>query len=517
VANPLEELVLVGATAPYLPTSFLGRQGPSPLASLRGTKPARFAHLIPLGLRPVPPQGGHILSGYGVRGTWWDDWPDTRFYSYPPSLMTFAHAIGGRSDLPVPIEYVVVGGGVVLLVSFLALAVLWKEPRFQTGPAYDGPGFSAPPNWILGLIGVTALFLVIGQLVVPVFGLETIRTRPTIAPVMVWVVFWLVVPFLSAVIGNWYADLNPWRSIARFYRMGNIERIYLVDTLGLWPSTVLFTAFIWLELIHPGSGVPVTLGRIALIYTVLLLVGVVLVGRETGLLLFDPFTTYNRLISAISPFGRSREGRLVWRGWLRSLAVVPEWKGLWVFVVAMIGTVTYDGASGTDWMDAISGSLVNTRWGQTLLLVLTIVAIGLAYLAASWVSTRVGRSGLSAFKVAQRFAHTLVPIALAYAFAHYFTLIIFEGQQLIAAISDPFALGWDLFGTADRRINFFVTTTAPIWYIQVASIVGGHILGVVLAHDRALADFGKDALRSQYAMLVLMIALTSLGLLVQTG
>jgi len=38
MANPLDKLVLVSAIAPYLPTSFLGRQGPSPLASLRGTK-----------------------------------------------------------------------------------------------------------------------------------------------------------------------------------------------------------------------------------------------------------------------------------------------------------------------------------------------------------------------------------------------------------------------------------------------------------------------------------------------
>jgi len=43
MANPLDKLVLVRTIAPYLPTSFLGRQGPSPLASLRGTKPVRFA------------------------------------------------------------------------------------------------------------------------------------------------------------------------------------------------------------------------------------------------------------------------------------------------------------------------------------------------------------------------------------------------------------------------------------------------------------------------------------------
>ena len=55
MANSLEELVLFGAIAPYLPASFVGRQEPSPLASLRGTKQSRGGiqglHSKLLGLR----------------------------------------------------------------------------------------------------------------------------------------------------------------------------------------------------------------------------------------------------------------------------------------------------------------------------------------------------------------------------------------------------------------------------------------------------------------------------------
>jgi hypothetical protein len=41
---------------------------------------------------------------------------------------------------------------------------------------------------------------------------------------------------------------------------------------------------------------------------------------------------------------------------------------------------------------------------------------------------------------------------------------------------------------------------------------------VVLAHHRALADFrGTGAVRSQYAMLVLMVLLTGLGLFILAG
>lgn len=99
------------------------------------------------------------------------------------------------------------------------------------------------------------------------------------------------------------------------------------------------------------------------------------------------------------------------------------------------------------------------------------------------------------------------------AFAHYFTLILVEGQLLLSTISDPFRVGWDLFGTADRLIDYTLISPVGIWWTQVVVIVAGHVAGVVLAHDRALADFSPVAsLRSQFAMLGLMVLLTGLGL-----
>jgi hypothetical protein len=39
-----------------------------------------------------------------------------------------AHGLGGIRDLPVPGWLFLVGGATVLVVSFLALGVLWTEP-----------------------------------------------------------------------------------------------------------------------------------------------------------------------------------------------------------------------------------------------------------------------------------------------------------------------------------------------------------------------------------------------------
>lgn len=431
--------------------------------------------------------------------------------------MILAHGIGGRSDLPLPVSAVIVGAATVLVITFVALGVLWPRARLQDGPHYEGRGVRIPVRGALSGIGVAALALVVGQLAPPLLGLERVVTRPTIAPVTVWVGLWLVVPFAGVLIGNWYADLNPWRTMARGLGIGNQERIGLPHILGLWPASAVFMVFAWLELISPRSGDPTTLGFAALAYTIFLAVAMAWAGRETGLALFDIFTPYNRLLSAISPLGRNRRGEVVWRGWLRALAAIPEWPGLWLFAVVMIATVSYDGASETEWFRAITGGIGDTTAGRTFLLLVSVGVIGLAYYVACALAARTSGGGWQPLEVAQRFAHTLVPIGLAYAMSHYFTLVLFEGQQVVAALSDPLGLGWDLFGTAGYRVNFFITTSTPVWLLQVAFIVGGHLAGVVLAHDRSLQDFDEEAGRSQYAMLALMIALTSLALLILSG
>lgn len=431
--------------------------------------------------------------------------------------MIVAHGIGGRSDLPIPLPVLVTGAGAVLLITFLALGFLWTRPRLQDGPRYEGPGLRVPLGGLLASLGLIGLLGVVGQVVPPLLGVERLSTRPTAGPVLVWVVLWLVIPFASAVVGNWYADLNPWRALAKLFGIGNQERIGLLYTLGLWPAAVIFIGFAWFELVSPRPGDPTTLGLAALGYTLFIFVAMAATGRETGLALFDFLTPYNRLISAISPFGRNRQGVVVWRGWLRSLAVVPEWPGLWLFAVVMIATVSYDGAAGTTWFRTITGNLGDTTIGRTFLLLATVNVVAFAYYSACAIASSSSGGTWTSPRVAQRFAHTLVPIGLAYAVSHYFTLILFEGQQLISVASDPFALGWDLFGTADYRVRFFIRTSTPVWLSQVAFIVGGHLAGVVLAHDRALQDFGEDAGRSQYAMLMLMIAFTSLALLILSG
>lgn len=425
-----------------------------------------------------------------------------------------AHGIGGRLDLPVPLTFFAAGAAAVLIITFLALATLWPNPRLQDGPRSIAPGRIVGLG-ALNIVGVVGLLVVIIAGVGPLArGGDELGAR-NVGPILFWIYFWLVVPFLGAFLGDLYTGINPWRTLSRWLGIGDVERSGL--KLGLWPTAVLLLAVAWFELVYPDSGDPAAIAIAAVLFTALLLTMIGRYGRETALTSFDPFNSYNRLVSAISPFGRDSDGRLVRRGWLRALIVLPEWPGLAAFAIVLIGTVSFDGLGATAWWEAAMGNFGASILGRTLLLVAMCLVVGGTYYLACALAVRLGGGNRTAAQVGARFAHTLIPIAFAYAFAHYFTLIIFEGQSIISAASDPFGLGWDLFGTRAYKVDFFLGAL-PIWYIQVGAIVLGHVAGVILAHDRALVDFkGAGAVRSQYAMLLLMVLLTTLGLFILAG
>jgi hypothetical protein len=117
-------------------------------------------------------------------------------------------------------------------------------------------------------------------------------------------------------------------------------------------------------------------------------------------------------------------------------------------------------------------------------------------------------------ELARHFVHTLVPIALAYVVAHYFSLLAYQGQATAYLVSDPLGDGANLFGTGTATIDYSVISATGVWYVQVAALVAGHVAGLVLAHDRALGLYAslRTATRSQYWMLIVMVALTSFGL-----
>jgi hypothetical protein len=138
-------------------------------------------------------------------------------------------------------------------------------------------------------------------------------------------------------------------------------------------------------------------------------------------------------------------------------------------------------------------------------------AVVLAYLAAVTIARRLVKTPRN---LIPEFVLSLVPIAFAYTLAHYFSLFLIQGQFAIPLASDPLGRGWDLFGTADFEPNLSIVSPETVWYVQVVGLVVGHVAGLAVAHDRAVALFDRreDALRSQYPMLALMVLFTVGGL-----
>ncbi len=445
-----------------------------------------------------------LVGVAAVAGLWWVATP------------VLAHGLGGRQDLAVPLKLFIVGASVVLVVSFVALAVLWPTPRFadDTAPRELPGRWQTPVGVLLSYLGLLAMVLVV---VAGIIGADNSSTNP--GPVLVFVYFWLIVPFVSALVVDHYAVINPWKLPLKWFGVEDRP-----NHRGYEAAASGFIAFTWLELVSPWQG-PRALAVAAVAYTAYLVVVGMTFGRSAVTESFDGFSVYTHMLGSMSPLAITEEGRWVRRRWLRGLVDFPERRGIDLMAVAMIGTVTYDGARmGDFWSGRVLEPMLSvfSSWpvtAQTLVsgtvgLLGTIGLVMMLYRLACAGAASLGGGARTSHEVATRFAHTLIPIAFAYALAHYFTLVLFEGQLLLSTISDPFAYGWNLFGTADRPINYGLLLNGAtwVWYVQVAIIVLGHVGGIVLAHDRALVDFGERAIRSQYPMLALMVVFTGIGL-----
>jgi hypothetical protein len=203
----------------------------------------------------------------------------------------------------------------------------------------------------------------------------------------------------------------------------------------------------------------------------------------------------------------------VLRNPLHGMETVPGRPGLVGVVVVLVGTTAFDGLSRTSWWLAnVPAGPVNATLG----LACAILLIGLVFLLGTWSLTTADTPAGEMAPQPAAFAHTLVPIAAGYAIAHYFSLLVFDGQQTLILASDPFANGADLLGTAARSIDYTVLSTSTIGAVQVMAIVLGHLVAAVGAHDRAVRLLpAGSAVRTQYPLLAAMVALTmgAVGLL----
>ncbi len=454
-------------------------------------------------------------------------------------FLPLAHALVARKDLPIPAWLFAWGASIVLIISFFALSAAWRKPRFEDErwrPLNEGFSkalLSVPVQVLCGAIGV---FFLGFSIYAGLHGTEA--PDRNFALTFLYVTAWLGFPLFSVVFGDVFRPFSPWRAIARpiggvFTLIAGQRPAHLryPERLGRWPAAITLLAVVWLEVVYGASGgvavglSPHSAGIAALIYTLYTLVMMTLFGVEKWCETGEVFSVYFGMFSQLGSFG-VRDGRL---GRRLPLSASTHWAtvpGSAAVVIASISSTSFDGAqegafksaiiNTFEWLAETGLSLTTSlRLADTIFMLLTFAGVGLVYLIGVRGMSTV-RGAPSPAKLRTGFAHTLIPIAFAYLVAHYFSLFVFQEQaQFTYLLSDPLGTATtNLFGTASGGINFKILSANAIWYVQVGALVIGHVAGLTLAHDRATAYWGdyRQAARSQYWMLAVMVAFTCFGL-----
>ena len=427
-----------------------------------------------------------------------------------------AHAVVTPSDPPMPSWMFVLGAGLAILVTFLAVSRWWTTPRFgsagleRVDPA--GPWADRIAR-AFGAVGAVVAFVAwILTIVAGWFGED--HATVNIAPLLFMVIMWVGVPMVSLFFGDVWGVWNPIsRVLAGLDRLGvrpdpkrsvSMAAANMVAAAGIG-------AYLWMELVAPAGGSPRSVAAFVSIHAVVLLGGAFVFGKEWATAA-DPFSRWFHLAGTCAPW--RLDGKTVQRvPWLSRLAATSFNLGLLVLVLVHLGGTTFDGLTRSTWWQDQTYALYG--WDlvpkATLTMVACICLMAVVYLLAAGSSAQ--DAGLSRFDAALRWGNSLVPIALGYAVAHYFAYFFVAGSGVVSLVSDPLGRGWDIFGTADWTVGTSWLTPGIVAWSQLIGIVGGHIGGVIVAHDRALELVDRDSVvRQQVPLLIAMVIFTVVGL-----
>ena len=426
-----------------------------------------------------------------------------------------------------PTGLYILGGALAVALSFAVIALVPSRAflalvRFRR---LIGALGSRPPLWpsALGL-------LLLGALVYAGFaGTRDPLENPL--PTFVWSLWWVGFTCVVALLGDLWTVVSPWRAL---YRLATVlpglgawrERPPLAypARFGSWPAVIAYFAFAWLELIYPAPFDPAILAGVCAGYALATLAGMLVFGGETWLANAEAFSVFFRVVGWLSPFavepGAGLSVGIPCRG---LIAAGTLGAGTPAFVLLALASVSFDGLALTFWWLDLIGENPLEYPGRTSLVGINTLGLAGTWLTLAAVYATAVRTGGAIAGGARpqafgRYVVAIVPIAFAYHFAHYLPFFLVDAQHALRALSDPYALGWNLLGLRDWHVtaSFLARhdTVHAIWNLQVAAIVLGHAAAVCVAHAIALREHAQPraALASQVPMTVLMVGYTVFGL-----
>jgi hypothetical protein len=271
-----------------------------------------------------------------------------------------AHGFGARYDLPIPLSLYLAGAGFTVAMSFAMLAAFARSApgsgdywRFNLARTAAGRLLVAP-GFLLACRAV-AVVAYLGVIASGIFGVQS--PLKNIAPIMVWAIWWVGMAYISALLGNLWALINPLDTLfawaEAFYTRLLPGRTLAIglrypDSLGAWPAVALFVGFVWMELVWEHSDSPAYLVAAMIGYSSLTWFGMLLFGRATWLCRGEVFALVFGLLARFAPVevrtssagGREINLRPYGVGLLsREPVPVP----IIVLVLAMLAAVCFDG------------------------------------------------------------------------------------------------------------------------------------------------------------------------------
>lgn len=441
--------------------------------------------------------------------------------------MIVAHGLGGSTDLPIPATFVLIGGAWALTVSFVVLIFAWRRPRLDRERCW-----TSLPTSITRMADATSTRVVVRSLgsafavYVTVSALVGPSGLSNPVPGVVYVYLWVGVPVLSGVLGPLWRLISPLRGLyllvcSMFRRTPATGLMRYPDRLGSWPAVGGLFAFVWLELASSDPGSLSAIGSWFLAYAVMVFGGAIVFG-EKWFANADPFEKFSETISAMAVLARRKSDRsLVLRNPLDGLPSLPVAPGTVAVIAVLLGSTAFDSAAHIpgwlDWVDAHSSSATDATWWRTAGLSSLIVLVGLVF----WVASR-ATGGMTRARRAELpglLAHSLIPIVVGYLLAHYLTYLVEKGQATAILLADPFAQGWDLLGQQRWEVSYVLSEhPALLATVKVLCVLGGHVLGVVSAHDASLRLLpAGHRLTGQLGLMVVMVLYTFGGLFLLFG
>jgi hypothetical protein len=447
-------------------------------------------------------------------------------------LPVAAHAFGMLYTLPVPVWMYLYGAASALVLSFLMIGY------FLATPAEANRNFRTTswkslhlPRLMHGLRALSVALLFLSML----SGLiGSSNSYSNFNMTFFWIVILLGYTYWTALFGNSYDALNPWRAI-----IGAVEwygprafagrRSYPL-ALAYYPALLLYAALVWLELF--GHVQPLSLSVMLIAYTVITLAGAWWWGSGAWFQYCDLFGVFFRVIGKIAPLQWSARGFRIRQPFIGLLEEPCAHASLLLFILFMLSSTAFDGMHETDlWMGflrdvvSLSRAVFAPDNAKTLLTVIHFGVPGLAlllspllylgvYVALLALTKRLTSSQIPLRRLCLEFGYSLAPIAFVYNVSHYFTLAVSQGHWIFRLMSDPFGYGWNLFGTRGMFSSLILLDAGPIWHTQVALILTGHIVSVYLSHLVALRLFpsNRTAVVGQFPLLILMVLYTTAGL-----